>query len=107
MTGERSISSFAREKKLLCPKSIAAYMVSLVLVVGASLVYIYPSIKATSLMYDYSSRLRRLDRLKEVNKKLVLETAALRSYDFIEERATHKFGFIFPEPGQVVIIAKK
>ncbi len=73
----------------------------------AMLFYIYPSIRAISLMYEYSEATGRLLELKELNKKMKLEASTLRSYDFIEKRAMNDLGFVFPDPGQVVIIAKK
>lgn len=83
------------------------YGASLALCLVSTLVYIYPSMRATSLMYDYSDRIKKLEKLKELNKKLKLETAALSSYDSIERRAIEKMGFVVPEADQVVIIAKK
>ena len=99
--------TFGREKKRVSASAMIMYGVSLALCLASTLVYIYPSMRATSLMYDYSDRMKKLVELKELNKKLRLETAALSTYNSIEKRAVEKLGFVVPEPGQVVIIAKK
>ena len=87
--------------------AVAQYAVSALLLLLASLVYIYPSIRATSLMYEYSKSLERLEEAKELNRKIKLEISTLRSYGFIEKRAREKLGFVTPAPGQVMIVAKK
>jgi len=86
---------------------IAPYALSTLLCVAATLIYVYPSIRATSLMYEYSARLKSYGDLKEMNKKLKLELSSRRSFDFIESRAVNDLGYVFPAQGQVVIIAKK
>ncbi len=99
--------TFEREKARLNRSAIAVWSIAGIVFLLSSLSYIYPSIRATSLMYEYSHRVKRLDDLKELNKKLTLEAAALRSYDYIEGRAVTDLGFVFPKQEQVVIIAKK
>lgn len=99
--------TFGREKEQIRPAAVAVYGFACALCLMSTLVYIYPSMRATSMMYDYSNRLKKLEKLKEFNKKLKLETASLRSYYFIEKRAVEKLGFVFPSEEQVVIIAKK
>jgi len=99
--------TYGREKAPVCPRCVGMYAVSVFLCLLATLVYIYPSIRATSLMYEYANVLKRLTELRELNKKMKLEVSTLRSYDFIEKRAVEKLGFVSPAPGQVVIVAKK
>ncbi|MBF0171347.1 MAG: cell division protein FtsL [Nitrospinae bacterium] len=96
-----------REKGEVRPKDALAYALAVALVLVGAFVYVYPSLAATHLMYDYSDRIRELEQARELNKKLRLEIAALRSYDFIERRAVEGLGFVRPRPEQVVIIAKK
>lgn len=99
--------TFGREKANHPPAVVTAYALVVALVLSGMLVYIYPSIRAMSIMYEYSEKLKTLSELKELNKKLKLEISALRSYDFIEKRAVEELGFVFPAPNQVVIIAKE
>lgn len=88
-------------------KNIAVYGVSAALCFAATLIYAYPSIKATTMMYEYSGRLKSLAEIKELNKKMKLELSTRRSYDFVEERAVRDLGFVFPSQGQVAIVAKR
>ncbi len=88
-------------------KNCGMYGTAALLLVAASIFYIYPSIRATSLMYEYSAKMRRLEKEKELNKKLLLESSTLASYDRLEKKAIGKLGLVLPGPGQVVIIAKK
>lgn len=99
--------TFGREKARIRRRTIALYAVSMMLCLVAALIYVYPSIQSTNLMYDYSDRMRKLEALKDLNKKMKLELSSLRSYDYIEKKAVERLGYVFPEPEQVVIIAKK
>jgi hypothetical protein len=104
---ERNQSLFWREKEAVRPLDTVVWGLAVAACLAGAFVYVYPSIQSTNLMYDYSDRIRELNRDREFNKKLRLEIAALRSYDLIERKATREFGFVQPVPGQVVIIAKK
>lgn len=99
--------TFNREKQPVRKSAVALYGISGVLLVASTLIYIYPSMRATSLMYDYSERLKKLEEQKELNKKLKLETASMFTYEAVERKAVTEMGFIHPAPEQVVIIAKK
>jgi hypothetical protein len=96
-----------KEKNNARLKNIAVYGVSAALCFAATLIYAYPSIKATTMMYEYSGRLKSLAQIKELNKKMKLELSTRRSYDFVEERAVRGLGFVFPSQGQVAIVAKR
>lgn len=99
--------TFGREKVRLQAKAMALYAISVIFLLVSAIVYIYPSIRVTNLMYEYSDHLKTLSELKELNTKIKLEISSLRSYDFIEKRAVEELGFVFPAVDQVVIIAKK
>lgn len=83
------------------------YGVSAALCFAATLIYAYPSIKTTTLMYEYSGRVKNLAEVMDTNKKMKLELSTRRSYDFVEERAVRDMGFVFPSQGQVAIVAKR
>lgn len=100
-------ASREKEKQTARLKNMAIYGVSGVLCFSATLIYAYPSIKSTALMYEYSSKLKALEEQKEFNKKVKLEISSRRSYDFIEERAVKELGFVFPSQEQVAIVAKR
>ncbi len=99
--------TFNREKVQVRGKAVALYTLSAILCLTASIIYIYPSIRVTGLMYEYFNHKKTLAGLKDINKKMNLEISALRSYDFIERRAVVDLGYVFPSQGQVVIVVKK
>ncbi|MBI5814488.1 MAG: hypothetical protein HZB29_02630 [Nitrospinae bacterium] len=105
--GERLRGKSKGEGRGIVFADMAPYVAPAMLCLAATLIYVYPSIRATSLMYEYSARLRTFGELREMNKKLKLELSSVRSYDFVESRAISDLGFVFPGPGQVVIVAKK
>lgn len=88
-------------------KNIAVYGLSAALCFAATLIYAYPSIRATTMMYEYSGKLKTMSQARELNKKLKLELSSRSSYDYIEQRAVRDLGFVFPSQGQVAIVAKR
>lgn len=96
-----------KEKDNARLKNIAVYGLSAALCFTATLIYAYPSIRATTMMYEYSGKLKTLSQAKELNKKLKLELSSRSSHDYIEERAVRDLGFVFPSQGQVAIVAKR
>jgi len=101
------VFTFGRDKERLDPWSVIRHALAVGLTMGAMIMYIYPSIRATSLMYEYSMEYRKLTEMKERNKALRQRLASARSLDAVERRAVEELGFVFPAKGQVVIIAKK
>lgn len=99
--------TFGRDKESLGFSTYVRYTLAVAFFILSLIVYVYPSIKATSLTYEYSSEYTRLKSIEEKNKTLRLRLATMRSYDFIERRAVKNMGFTYPAKGQVVIIAKK
>lgn len=102
-----AMPTFNRPQVQMEPKLVIVYAISICLCLSAMLIYIYPSIRATNLMYEYSGHVKKLAEAKERNKKMKLEISALSSYDFIETRAVKDLGFVAPSSGQVVLIEKK
>ncbi|MDH5477645.1 MAG: hypothetical protein OEY50_04890 [Nitrospinota bacterium] len=99
--------TFGRDKEKVSHVALLKYALALCFTIVAMIVYIYPSIRATSLMYEYSMEIRKLSDVKERNKALRLKVASMRSLDLIEKKAMTDMGFVIPAEGQVVIIAKK
>jgi cell division protein FtsL len=99
--------TYARNRVEASKRSVAIYGLSAILITLAMLLYIYPSIRSTSLMYEYADALSEKENQVILNKKIRLEISTLKSYDFIEKYVTEKLGFTMPAQGQVVIIGKK
>lgn len=96
-----------KEKDNARLRNIAVYGLSAALCFTATLIYAYPSIRATTLVYEYSGRFKKLAQARELNKKMKLELSSRRSLDYMEERAVRDLGFVFPSQGQVAIVAKR
>ena len=72
--------------------------------IGGSLFYVWSRIQVIRLGYDISSALKEEKALIEVNKRLRLEIATLKSYARIEKLAAEELGMSKPKPGQVIVI---
>ncbi|MDH4185293.1 MAG: hypothetical protein OEV92_13775, partial [Nitrospinota bacterium] len=65
--------TFSRDKERISPGIFLRYAMAVALTMGAMIIYIYPSIRATSMMYEYSMESKKLAELKERNKTLKLQ----------------------------------
>jgi cell division protein FtsL len=72
--------------------------------VGGSLFYVWSRIQVIRLGYEISSALKEEKTLTEVNKRLRLEIATLKSYARIEKFAVEELRMAKPKPEQVVVI---
>jgi cell division protein FtsL len=71
---------------------------------GASLFYVWSRIQVIHLGYEISSALKEEKALTEVNKKLRVEIATLKSYARIEKFAIEELRMDKPKPEQVIVI---
>ncbi len=72
--------------------------------IGGSLIYVWSRIQAIQLGYEVSNALKEERALTEVNKKLRLEIATLKSYGRIEKFAVEELRMVKPKPEQVIVI---
>jgi cell division protein FtsL len=72
--------------------------------IGGSLFYVWSRIQVIRLGYEISSALKEEKTLTEVNKRLRLEIATLKSYARIEKFAVEELRMAKPKPEQVVVI---
>jgi cell division protein FtsL len=73
-------------------------------VIGGSLFYVWSRIQVIRLGYEISSALKEEKALTEVNKRLRLEIATLKSYARIEKFAVEELRMAKPKPEQVIVI---
>lgn len=90
-----------REKKL---KPILFFSLFLLFLIGSSLFYVWSRIQVIQYGYEISRALKEERNLREINKRLRLEVAMLRSYERIEKVATEELKMVKPKPDQVIII---
>jgi cell division protein FtsL len=71
---------------------------------GGALFYVWSRIQVIQSGYEISNALKEERRLTEVNKKLRLEIATLKSCARIEKFATEELRMAKPRPEQVIVI---
>ena len=76
----------------------------MLLLIGGSLFYVWSRIQVIRLGYEISSALKEEKALTEVNKRLRLEIATLKSYARIEKIAVEELRMAKPKPEQVIVI---
>ncbi|OGP61790.1 MAG: cell division protein FtsL [Deltaproteobacteria bacterium RBG_13_47_9] len=77
---------------------------SILLFIVGSLFYVWSRIQVIESGYDISKALKEGKGLTEVNKKLKLEIATLKSYARIEKIAVEDLRMSKPKPDQVIVI---
>ena len=99
-TGE---DSKARPKRMKL-RRLFLFALVMLLFVGGSLFYVWSRIQVIRLGYEISSALKEEKALTEVNKRLRLEIATLKSYARIEKFAVEELKMSKPKPEQVIVI---
>jgi cell division protein FtsL len=72
--------------------------------IGGSLFHVWSRIQVIRLGYEISTALKEEKALAEVNKRLRLEIATLKSYGRIEKFAVEELRMAKPKPEQVIVI---
>jgi hypothetical protein len=80
---------------------LAAFM--LFVFMGSGIGYVWSNLEGTQIGYDLSRLKQEELRLKDLNKKLRLELATLRSPQYLEE-AARAFGLKAPSPVHIVVL---
>jgi cell division protein FtsL len=82
--------SNSRSKKRhfnLTPRQIFTIVIMLVIFLGSSISYVWSNFEGTQIGYDLSRLQKQELKLKELNQKLRLELATLKSPQYLEEVA--------------------
>lgn len=98
---ENNLKRKKRERKL---KPIFFFILFLLFLIGGSLFYVWSRIQVIQYGYEISKALKEERNLQELNKRLRLEVAMLKSYERIERVATEELRMVKPKPDQVIII---
>jgi len=94
---EKKKRSFRKRKLLL-------FMTPLLLFIVSALFFVWSRIQVIQLGYEISNALKDGRSLAEMNKRLTLEVATLKSYGRIEKIALEELKMSKPKPDQVVVI---
>jgi cell division protein FtsL len=95
--------SKARPKRIKLNR-LFLFALLLLFFIGGSLFYVWSRIQVIRLGYEISSALKEENALTEVNKRLRLEIATLKSYARIERLAVEELRMVKPKPQQVIVI---
>jgi cell division protein FtsL len=104
-TGVRLRNS--RLKKRRCHvtrRQVVVIILMLFLFMGTGIGYVWSNFEMTQIGYDVSQLKKEEMRLKEINRKLRLELALLRSPQNLESKAVNELGLRQPTPDQIVML---
>lgn len=76
----------------------------LFLFMGSGIGYVWSNFERTQIGYDLSFLKKEEMRLREVNRKLRLDLAVLKSTKNLEYIAVQKLGLRQPSPKQIVVL---
>ena len=71
---------------------------------GTGISYVWSNFERTQIGYDLSQLKKEEMRLKEINRKLRLELALLRSPQNLEPKAIRNLGLRQPTPEQIIML---
>jgi cell division protein FtsL len=104
-TGVR-IKNYRIKKRRLNMKSKQALLIifMLFLFMGSSIGYVWSNFERTQIGYNLSQLKKEEMRLREINRKLRLELAILKSPQNLETLAIEKLGLKQPSPQQIIVL---
>jgi len=104
-TGVRIKNSRLREGRFhLSKRQVFLILVMILVFMGSGIGYVWSNFERTQLGYDLSQLKKEELRLKEVNRKLRLELALLKSPQNLEAVAVRKLGLKQPSSEQIIIL---
>ncbi len=103
-TGVRVNKSKSSHKFRMSRRQIFLVIIMLFLFMGSGIGYVWSNFERTQIGYDLSQLVKEEMRLREINKKLRLELAILKSPQNLEKLAVDKLGLFQPSPEQIIII---
>ena len=91
-------------KAILTRKQIYVIIFLMLLIIGTSLGYVWSAFERTQIGYDLSKLQTKKLELIELNRKLRLELAVLKSPQNLEKIASQKLGLKQPSPEQLIVL---
>lgn len=102
MSGEnRRITESTHQGKI---RTIGFILLVVLIITSGALIYAWSSLNIVHIGYEMAQALNERENLIEINKKLKVELAILRSPDRIEAVAVHKLGMRTPKSHEFIII---
>jgi cell division protein FtsL len=104
-TGIRIMNSRVKKRTLhMNHKQIFLVIFMLFVFMGSSIGYVWSNFERTQIGYDLSQLKKEEMRLREINRKLCLELAILKSPRRLETLAVEKLGLKQPSPEQIILL---
>lgn len=104
-TGVRIKNARKKERRTyMKPKQISLVLFMLLLFMGSGIGFVWSNFERTQIGYSLSQLKKEEMRLKDINRKLRLELAILKSPQRLELLAEKKLGLKQPAPDQIVIL---
>ncbi len=104
-SGVRIKNSRVRSEKFqMTRRQVFLIIFMLFLFMGSGIGYVWSNFERTQIGYDLSFLKKEEMRLREVNRKLRLDLAVLKSTKNLEDIAIRKLGLKQPSPEQIVVL---
>jgi cell division protein FtsL len=85
-------------------KQVLLIILMLFFFMGSGIGYVWSNFERTQIGYDLSQLKKEEMRLREINRKLKLELALLKSPANLEARAIETLGLRQPKPEQIIML---
>jgi cell division protein FtsL len=85
-------------------KQVIITLMMLICFMGTGIGYVWSNFERTQIGYNLSQLKKEEMRLQEINQKLILELATLKSPQNLEHLAIQQLGLSPPKPEQIVLL---
>ena len=85
-------------------RQVVVTLMMLICFMGTGIGYVWSNFERTQIGYDLSQLKKEEMRLEEINQKLKLELATLKSPQNLEHLAIHQLGLSSPKPEQIILL---
>jgi len=104
-TGIRVVNSRRRRKTFgLSGRQVFFVVLMVIFLLGTGIGFVWSNFETTQIGYDITQLKKEELRLRDLNKKLHLELAYLKSPQNLHSRAVKKLGLRQPRPDQIVVL---
>jgi cell division protein FtsL len=93
-----------KQRRLVTRRQVVVIILMLFFFMGTGISYVWSNFERTQIGYDVTQLKKEEMRLREINRKLRLELALLRSPQHLESRAVNELGLKQPTPEQIVML---
>ena len=97
-------SRFKKRRSRFTRRQVFLIILMLFFFMGSGISYVWSNFEKTQIGYDLSQLKKEEMRLQEINQKLRLELALLKSPQNLESKAVKDLGLKQPTPEQIVML---